>query len=160
MFLGKGFHARDRAPQKSYPPLRHDEFHITPMVVTSPISRDIASVGLSTYSPNRDSWPAVNARLYSYRSSHRRYRLFQPKPTYGIASAPKTAANTCRTNLFDKYTNILLILRFYFSTTFTNPSMYSASHRSSSLKKSNSFDLNFDSFLNTRNIDVYDLECS
>ena len=62
---------------------RHDGFHITSVVLTLPILRNAASAWLSIYGHDRDSWPAVNARLYSHRSSHRSYHFFQPRLPYG-----------------------------------------------------------------------------
>ena len=79
----KDVHARNRVPWKSSSLFRHDGFRITPVVLTPPILRNAASAWLSIYDHDRDSWPAVNARLYSHRSSHRSYHLFQPRLTYG-----------------------------------------------------------------------------
>ena len=115
--MNKSVHVRGRVPGRVTRPFRHDEFHITPMVITSPIPRNAAPVGFSTYSPNCDSWPAVNARYYSYRSSHRSYRFFRLPPTYGNGFCPISAQSLPRRRsryLRYKYTKIFLFFHYVY----------------------------------------------
>lgn len=95
---------------------RHDGFHITPVVLTPPILRNAASAWLSIYDHDRDSWTAVNARLYSHRSSHRSYHLFQPRLTYGNSPYSLVWYIELATNVQLFFNNVYVPLFFHFST--------------------------------------------